>query len=256
MNYISNFIPSSSIGKWLFGASLVPTELLLREVFLKAFKSLQFCNETQLEYFQRNFQKIEYRQPFFVLKQASVIQRLAVEKLVNFAQNGTVAFIEESLFRFGLQYCMLTYIPSCFYGSDAEISEEAQLLGTILRIVTTAALFGLVHSKSAEIRNEEKLINGQVSVDEVEKERNFQVIGAYISGLVYGTAYELSNQSLWAAHGSHTMWNFVHDLITVNSLKEPAKVELKPNSLKVENSGDHKQPTVKQSKRGKNKKRH
>jgi hypothetical protein len=234
MNYISSFIPSSSIGKWLFGASLVPAELLLREVCLKAVKPLQFCSETQVEYFQRNFQKIEYRQPFFLLKRASSVQRLAVEKLVNFVQNGTVAFLEEGLFRLGLQYYVLSYIPSCVYGAEAEISEEAQLLGTILRIATTAALFGLMHSRSAEIRNEEQLMQGQVSLDEVEKERNFQVIGACVSGLVYGSAYELT-QSFWAAHGSHTMWNFVHDLITVNSLKEPAKIEQKPTSLKMKN---------------------
>lgn len=251
MDYISSYMPTSFLGKWLFGASMVPLELTLREIFLTAAKSGDLCTETQIEYYKRNFQKIEYKENLIFLNQTSKIKRFMVEKLLSLFQANNGALVEESIFRFGVQYCVFTVIPS-YFNKSGEISEEEQLLQIMVRVIGTAALFGLLHYKGAQVRNDQK--EHAASKEEVRKERNFQVIGACVSGIVYGAAYEITNQSLWASHGCHALWNFVHDLIVSNTWeKEPLKLELAPIGAREKSTENSKRGFVQKGRRGRRK---
>jgi hypothetical protein len=221
MHYISNWIPTHAIGKWLFGAAMLPIELTLREVFLRIGKSTHICQETMVEYYKRNFQKVDApANRFYYLHQSSKIKRFIAEKIVNLIQASNVAAIEETLVRIGFQYCVLTWIPSCFNEQDDSQFEEKPIVYVALRIATTAIVFGLLHCRSAEVRNARR--EHSLSLEAIKKERNFQVISTIASGIIYSSAYELAGQSFWAAHGAHTMWNFAHDVIVLNSWqKEP-----------------------------------
>lgn len=220
MQIISSYLPTSVIGRWILGASLFPVEFALRELCLSIAKSSNLCSETMVEYYKRNFQKIETVENRFCLVQSSKTARFVVEKCLNLFQASNVALIEETLCRFGLQYGVFTYLPSLFYENGSEALASNSLI-PLVRVVATAIIFGLLHCQGAEIRNTSAA--NKLTSEQVKKERNFEVIGAFASGLVYSTVYEVANQSLWASYGCHTMWDFMHDVIVSKTWKlEPA----------------------------------
>ena len=134
------------------------------------------------------------------------------------------------LFSTVLQYGLLTLLPSKISGYTQKKSPKSNryrkpphlknananpnqndTFKKVTRIVISSVLFGIVHAGVAEMINiQERRFSNDIVLD-----RSWmQITGSFAAGLVYRSVYELSGQNLFAAWGTHALYNYFYDCMS------------------------------------------
>jgi|GEM_PF-3516518 len=211
------------ISNYCYGAKFAPFVPLAWEVSNRVAKDFGIVKEPLSEFMQKEFQNnIPWQLDNLLPEQG--MGRLAQRQILLFTSNQLTPLFEEFIYSTVIQYGLFTVVVpkilTCIRPSKpAECNPreyklfQNPLTQKVCRIVASSLIFAMAHY-GATFENEDAY-KGH-SMETLSDMNWMQVTGNMGAGLVYRTVYELAGQNLFAAWGTHAVYNYMYDLMAMD----------------------------------------